>query len=268
MRRELLSAVLFSVALLVLLPYANAISAEGSDSNPLTAHVTGPTILSVLGKGNFTVSASGGPSQLANGTMVGNYTYNATLSGGNTSGSSITPSTGTLTNGTATFALVAPNDTGTYTLTAEVISHPTTGKPAFYNATFTLNVVIPYVLSATISNPNSFTVTGAIIQVALDGSVVGLVNLPSIAANGTYSLAYNYTTTGLSSGWHTFTISIYGIQSLLKFSNDESALSISFYINPPPVNYEDYYLLGITLALLAIFISLLVVGGRRKRKDK
>jgi hypothetical protein len=268
MKRALVPVTLLSVALMVLLPCASALPNISNSSNPLTATVTGPSILNVLGKGKFVVTASGGPSQLPNGTMSGNYTFNATLSGGNTSGYSITPHTGPLVNGTATLSLVAPNNTGTYALTVEVISNPKTGSPAYYNTSTDFIVAVPYVLSTTISNPNSFTVNGAIVQVSLDGSIVGTITLPSIAGNGTYSLIYNYTTAGLPSGWHTFTLSIQGIASLLKFTNDQTTLTVSFYVTPAPVNYEYYYLFGITLALLAIFISLLVVGGRRKRREK
>jgi hypothetical protein len=268
MKRAILPVALLSVALMVLLPYASALAVVNNSSKPLTATVTGPSLMNILGKANFVVTASGGPSQLPNGTMSGNYTYNATISGGNTSGSSVTPHTGELVNGTATLALVAPNNTGTYALTVEVISNPTTGSPAFYNTSVDFTVAIPYVLSATITNPNSFTVSGAIIQVSLDGTIVGTVTLPSIAGNGTYALTYNYTTAGLSSGWHTFSLAIQGIPSILVFTNGQGTLTVSFYVNPPPVNYEMYYLLGITLALLAIFISLLVVGGRRRRSSK
>ena len=234
---------------------------------PIKANVTGPAVVGVGEKIQYTISASGGPAQLANGTFIGNYTYNASIIGANTTGGAVTPSTGTLHNGVYVVNLTAPNNTGTYTLSVKVTStHGANSTNISAGEAFV--VVVPYVVSASIDNHNSYTVRGVEVQVSLDGTQVAVVTLPSIAANGSYSFEYNYTTTGLASGTHTFTLTLEGAYGLVRFSDGSNALSASFYVTPPAPDYTYYYLIGLSLVVLAIFISLFVVGGPRRKRSK
>lgn len=243
--------------------------APASSAHPLKGNITGPTVLPVTGQGTYVLEASGGPAELANGTVKGNYTYNATIIGINTTGGLVSPATGTLTNGTADLTLTGPNNTGNYILNVNVTSKPDTGNSTSIIVSYNFTTVVPYVLSDSLDNHNSFAITGARVIVGFDGSTVATITLPSIAANGTYDFVYNYTTSaGLSSGYHTFTLTISGTSNLLTFSNGQTQLSVTFYVQPPATDYTWYYAIGALLVALAIFISLFVVGGGRRRKKR
>lgn len=233
-----------------------------------TATLTGPSLVAATSKSDYVLSASGGPAVASNGTITGNFTYNATIIGTNTTGGSVSPATGTFTNHSVVLALIAPNNTGSYSLMVEVKSTGTTGNSTYTNATAPFTVVIPYVVSTSIDNPNAYKIQGAIVQVNLDGSTLAEVTLPTIGANGTYAFAYNYTTLGLSSGYHTFTLSLHGTPGLLEFSNGQTTYSVTIYVTPPAPDYTFYIVGGVGLTAAAIFISLLVVGGRARKKSK
>jgi hypothetical protein len=262
--------ILLALALILAFPLSSAARVEThpGSTHPLTGNITGPNLLPVAGKGTYVITASGGPAELSNGTVTGNYTYSTSLIGVNTTGGIATPSTGTLKNGTAQISLSAPNNTGSYTLTVNVSSNPRSGNSTHIVLSYSFTVAAPYVISVSLANHNDFTVTGAEIAVILDGSTITTITLPSIAANGTYAFTYNYTTTGLSPGSHTFTLEIQGTYGLLTFSGGGTQLSVSVYVTPPATDYTLYYATGIALVGLAIFISLFVVGGNRRRRNK
>lgn len=254
--------------LATLLPLAGAASPHPAASYPpVKATLTGPSVLAVSATGSYVLKASGGPAQLLDGSFVGNYTYNASLIGANTTGGSVSPASGSLTNESTTLKVTAPNNTGTYTLSVNVTS-TFRGNSTSTSTGFTFTAVVPYVVSASLVNHNSYTIKGALVQVNLDGTQVAVVTLPSIQANGSYNFVYNYTTTGLSPGDHTFTLTLQGPYGLLQFSQGGNSISSSFYVTPPPVDYTLYYVTGISLVGLAIFISLLIVGGRKRKKSK
>ncbi len=259
---------LLVIAFVGLLAVPSLAAASSVSYPPLKASVSGPTLVAVSATEHYVVNATGGPSSPSGGSGFGNYSYNASIVGGNTSGSSVTPATGSLKNDTTTLTLVAPNNTGTYTLTVEVKSQATTGNASYTNATITFTVVQPYVVSTTIDNPTPYKIRGAVVEVALDGAVVNDITLPTIGGNGSFSFTYNYSTTGLSSGYHTFTLTLKSTPGLLVFSNGQQQYTATFYVSPPAPDYTLYIVTAVSLASVAIFISLLVVGGRARRRSK
>lgn len=273
MRTSFALAVGMAVFLLVSSLALGAAVSPAASYPPLKGTITGPTLLAVGAKATFTLTASGGPAAPTSGTLTGNYTYNASLSGGNTSGGSVTPTSGSLVKELASLTVTAPNNTGSYILTVELKSSPPrTGNSTYTNVTYPFNVVVPYVVTATLVNPTEYAIKGAVIAVSLDGTNVNDITISTIGANGTYNFAYNYTTSGLSSGYHTFTLTIHSTPGLLEFLGPNgqrvSQLTTTFYVTPPAPDYTLYILTGISLTVLAIFISLLVVGGRARRRTK
>lgn len=239
---------------------------------PLSGQVTGPTLLGALQKGTFTVTGRGGPAEALNGTTVGTYNYSTTITATNGTTPStgfVAPPDGVLINLSASFTVEAPNITGTYILTVEITSIGPGGTGnVSTNVTADFDVLEPYFVQATIHNPNGFAVAGAVVVVDLDGSTVGHQVLPSITADGSFDFSFNYTTTGLSSGWHTFTMTLTGTPGLLTFGNGAMSESSSFYVPPPPVNYTFDITVGLLLTVTAILISLMILGGRRPRRKK
>jgi hypothetical protein len=241
-----------------------------SNYPPFSVTINGPHLLGLLEKASFVVTASGGPAELPNGTYVGNYSFRASLAGGNVSSGNVAPPSGVLQNRTVTLSVQAPDSPGVDSLVVEVSSVAPNGTRGNVTGNFTapFTVVVPYTVTALLRNPNNYSVLRLKVDVALDGSYVGTVVVPSIAAGGSYVVSYNYTTLGLPSGWHTFTFSLAGPAGLVVFANGETSYSVSFYVAPPPPNYTNDYLIGIASVAVAIFILTLFFGPRRIRRKK
>ena len=196
---------------------------RAASSNPVTGSVKGPNVLATLGTAHLTINATGGPAFAANGTQVGNLTYYASIAGSDLTGVSLSPSTNAFVLGTPLSPLLTVGSTPeVLTITIELASvyqqqNETT------NLTYTVTVVQPYVLAATIYNPGATTVLAFIVDIELDGTLVGNVSVPSITPHGEYNLSFQYPTLGLSSGTHTFTISLAYERGLVTFSGGATA---------------------------------------------
>lgn len=237
---------------------------------PLNTTITGPSTLPTNGTGNYYAVASGGPAETLEGSYVGNYTFTNEIVGVDTTGSFVTPSSGAFIGRDANFSIGGLVNDGTYTFELNVTSHGAGSKPTNLTQIFTfqITVVVPYLISATVQNMNSYTVSGAVIDVLLDGTFVGATTIPSLAASGTSVITYNYTNTTLSPGYHTFTLEIKGPPGLLEFTNGQSMFSETFYVQGAPPNYTYYWFGGASLAVLAVLISLIIFGPRRPRRKK
>jgi hypothetical protein len=229
---------------------------------PIQGTITGPTIVGRSLQVQYTVNGSGGPAVAANGTMVGNITFNATLSGNNVTTASIAPPTGVLVNGGVILRFTAPNITEAVNITVKLTSSYGTLN-ASQNFSLIVQIVQPYVLSGLlVAGPT--TVTGFNMTVTVDGIPVGQVAVPTIAANGTYRFTYDYVPQGLSAGWHTMAISLAPEHGLVSFKGGLSQISVQFFITSPPPDYALDVAVGIAAFAVAVFIWGSVVGARRR----
>ncbi len=233
----------------------------------LAGHLSGPTTVGVGLKANYVVNATGGPAIAANGTQVGNLTYQASIVGFNTTSASISPSQGVLINDTATLNLVAPNLTETLTLYVDVGSSYN-GDNQSTNLTYVINIIQPIVLSASLTVVGPSSVKAFSITVELDGAAVGVVNVPSLTAGQSYPLTFSYVGAGLSAGWHTFTISLAQEHGDVVFAGGSESYSASFYVPGPAPDNTLWILAGAVALAGAVFIWATRVGGRRRSKAK
>jgi hypothetical protein len=249
------------------LPGASAV-APAAASGSVHGNLTGPTVVGWKSNSAYSLHGTGGPAVLPNGTIVGNLTYYASVSGINTTGVSITPdSSGIVNGGNNTLTLSVNNVSQTLTILVELSSVLNQSNEST-NFTYTVQVVQPYVVATTLVNFGNTTVLTFPVQVRLDGVAIASVSVPTILAHQTYDFSYSYATLGLSSGSHTFTLELLDEHGLVRFANGSTFYSVSFYIPPPPPDYEVWYVFGAVAFLGALLILSARVGARRRRAAK
>lgn len=228
----------------------------------ITGTISGPTVVGRALHAQYTVTGTGGPAFTLTGARVGNITYNATLSGTNVSTASIKPATGNINSGQVVLQLTAPNVTGGMTLRVQLTSSYQRVNMSS-NLTFSIQVVQPYILSG-ILVAGATPVTGFNMTVTVDGTPVGQVTVPAIAANGTYTFTFNYVPQSLAPGWHTIAVSVTPQHGLVTFLGGVQEMSTQFYLTSPPPNYVLDFGVGIAALAAAVFIWGSVVGARRR----
>jgi hypothetical protein len=237
-------------------------------AHPVTGNITGPSLLAVGTNHRYLIQATGGPAVEANGTITGNLTYYASVTGGNLTGVQITPASAAIVKGAPgnpllTVGLVPE------TLTIHVEIDSVLGKAnESINMTYTVQVVQPYVVTAVILNPSNATTEPFSVLVYLDGVQVGNVTVPALLSHDSYNLSFSYPSAGLSSGWHTFSISLASTHGLLRFASGATTYDESFYIPGPSPDYTLWYLVGAVAFIGVLFIFGARVGARRRGTSK
>lgn len=256
---------LAALATPLLAPGAAAASPAATSAPPIAGNVTGPAIVATSSTATFYLNASGGPA-VTNGTFVGTINWTASLAGVNTTGTAVAPENGTITSSTALPVRVVVTTgpvTGTLTLIVKVVSYSSTTNETT-NLTRSFRVVVPYVVQATLVAGPYATVLAFTVAVALDGVPVGTVVVPQLAAGATYAFSFRYAATGLSSGYHTFTLSVADAHGLVTFANGLTVESTTFYVAPAPADNSVWYVAGVVAFFGVLFIYATRVAARRR----
>ena len=273
MNRRRASPLLFTLWLLVVPSlFAGmtvlAAPAGASATASVTGTITGPSVVSTNSINVFHIYGYGGPAVAQNGTVVGNISYYVTPVGPNLSGVRFTPSAGQITSNTSVEGkLIAGNATETVSLEIE-ISSTYKSQNVSTNISTSVTIVTPYVVSATIVNPSNVTVSGFPVYVTLDGSVIGEVNVSGLAAGGSTRVSFSYPTRGLSSGSHTFALSLVQEHGLVTFAGGGTVYSVTVYVTGPAPDYTLWYVAGIVAFFGAIFIFVSRVAARRRGSSR
>lgn len=265
--RRLIALLLIVGALgLLLVPVGPVGSVEGITSTPVNGQIHGPKVMGEGLSANFTVNASGGLEN-PDGSPAGSYLYNATLSGANATSGLVSPPSGVLLNGSASLVVKAPTVAQLLTLTVVVTSNGS-GKSVSTPLSYSIEVVEPYVVNATLQVGAGPSVGPFVVTIFLDGTAVGGVRVPLLTANSTYPLVYDYVTLGLSPGWHTFSISLAQLHGQVTFTGGAQSFSQSFYVPGAPLDLTPWYVVGAVAFVGALFIWATLVGGRRRGRSK
>lgn len=252
-----------AVVPLLAAPEAGASPAYG----PLTGSIAGPVNVALNGNATYTVTVSGGPAVAANGTQLGIYSYNASVSGLNTTKVLFTPATGSIPNGTIQLGLKVGNVSEALTLSVLVTSS-WEHHNATTNLSYSVNVVVPYRFAATLVVGSGATVSPFTLTVLLDGSPVGSVPVGTLASGSRFPFAFNYVNPDLAPGWHTFSVSLTEEHGLVSFAGGSEYVSQSFYVAGPPPNDTVWYVAGLAAFVGVVFIFTTRVAANRRGRPK
>ncbi|MCI4358064.1 MAG: hypothetical protein L3J95_01160 [Thermoplasmata archaeon] len=244
-----------------LAPWAHAASPA------VTGSISGPSDVGESLTANYTVHASGGPAEAPNGTTVGSLVYNATLTGANTTGGSITPASGVLSNGSAKLTLIAPKAAGSLTISVVVTSSYQKVNRS-NNLSYSVHIVQPFRLNATLIPATGVTIGPLSLTVTLDGTPVGRIHVPVVTSGSTYPIAFAFIDLTISPGWHTFAISLAAEHGLLTFPGGAQQYTQSFYVIGPAPDYTIWYVAGTVAFVGALFIWSTRVAARRRGRAK
>jgi hypothetical protein len=239
-------------------------SVAASSPPPVVGNISGPAYVGTASTATYYINGTGGPAIAANGTQVGNLSWHARVTGGNTTGVSLSPNSSTFSGATpGKTQLKVSAVTQSLTITVEILS-TYLGKNASTNLSYTVQVVVPYVVRATMVDESASTVGPFTVTVDLDGRAVGNVTVASISPSKVYNFTFDYATGGLAAGEHTFTISLAQEHGLVAFSGGATEYSQSFYVVGPPPDYALWILLGVIAFFGVLFIFATRVAARRR----
>jgi hypothetical protein len=263
------AAVLLLVLVGAALPALGAVPGAhaGLAYGPLSGSISGPGYLGETQNATYIVSVSGGPAVSANGTQVGIFSYNASVSGKNATGVTLGPTSGSIQNGTLRLGLKASNLSQLLTIFVLVTSSYQ-HKNQSTNLSYAVNVVVPYRISATLVAGSAGTVSPFSLTVTLDGNAVGSIAVGTLTAGAHTPITFSYVNPNLASGWHTFAISLTQQHGLVTFAGGEQSVTMTFYVAGPAPNNSIWIVTGIVAFVGVVFIYATRVGASRRGRAK
>jgi hypothetical protein len=245
------------------LPFASA--ASNVTIPPVTGNVSGPALVATSSNATFYLNLTGGPAVL-DGSFEGKINWTTNVTAANTTGVTVTPDNGSITNATAqpVHLTVA---TGSIVETVTLVVHATStlgtaNKTANFTTTF--RIVLPYTVHATLVAGPEATVLPFNVSVALDGKLVGSVTVPKLKPNATWAFTFHYPAVAISSGYHTFTLTIEDAHGLVTFGDGRTVESTTFYVAAAAPNYSIWYVAG-TVAFFGVLFIYATRGAARRR---
>jgi hypothetical protein len=255
------------LALALVFP-AISLTVEGADAEPVNIALDGPTRVGLAEKQAYKIIITGGPE--GNNTT---YSWTGSLSGQNSAEATMVPATGgPLKNGTFFFNLTTPQNSGDLTVTIEAKANNPAGGNASLSKDFTIDVVNPITLEATVKNIGNATAVNVPVVFFLndDPSDPLLIynTTVTLAPNATTDLKYNWTSYRIGSGHHTILMQVDPNGTFVTFANGNKTMEQDIYYK---VNGSDQYNIYLWVLIIALVILIFLIWRRpnpKKRRKK
>ncbi len=252
-RRRKRSIALVVLSLLLISSTAALVSASSPPSYVVS--LNGDNQYLGLGQtGIFNVSVSSGAGKGVT------YTYTAVVS----NNASVTPSTGQTSNGTFSVSVVAPTTAQDISLWVNVTASTSSGY-SNGSAEYTIHVINPIVLTATIKNTANVVAYDVPIQFWVDGNLVNSTTFTA-PANGEEVVTYNWTNPNISNGEHTLVVKLDPNDKFVQMANGGYTSSSNFYVGDSGLGLLSLLLTIILVILVVVVVLTWMNRGRKKRR--
>ncbi|MEM3851471.1 MAG: CARDB domain-containing protein [Methanomassiliicoccales archaeon] len=222
---------------------------------PVSATLSGPTLVASGSTHTYVLRVSGGPSL----TGKANYSFSAVLHAKNTTGLSITPTSGSSALGVFYINITAGGAAEIVTATFNITSG---SGSSVVNASksFLITVVHAIVITVPVINEGQVGVTYANLSLYINGRYIETETV-NLSAGQKTSVTFQWVAYSYPTGTITATVVINSTGNLL-FENGQVSTSFPIYIKGAPSNAVDDYL--IAAIIVAAVVLVLFVFRRPK----
>ena len=235
---------------------------QAQSDSTLFASIDGPSLVSIGGVNQYTITVVGGPAESTNGT----YSYKVTMSGYAATNATLIPGSGTSKTGVFHLNLTTPKVLGDLTISVNATSANPNGTASNSTIkTVSVKVVNPVVFTVNIKNTGNMTVTNIPVYFYVDDNQIHLANV-TVTALTTKTVSYNWTTNSLASGSHVLRVQIDPNATFVLFDVGGTVQTTTFYYNQGGYGTINA-LLYVSLVVLA-FAVFLVYRRKAPRKKK
>lgn len=220
--------------------------AGASTGGPIVAALGGPQLIGNGTTHEYILNVSGGPAG------EGNYSYTGFVQAKNTTGLSISPTTGTSAGGRFVINITA----GTAAEIVTVLFNITAGsgnQQISANKTFLLTVVKPVIITVPVTNQGSSGVQNANVSLYINNKYIQSQNV-TLAAGQTRNVTFDWLAYNYPAGGNVATVKI-SSSGQLFFGNGQIETSFTLYIPGNSANVIDnYIIIGCIAAGVLLFM--------------
>jgi len=237
-----------------------ALPSNATAYTPVEISLDAPTFAGTLQTVNCTLKITGGPAL----EYETNYTYKAEIVADNTTGSSVSPSTGSALSGEFDFKVTMPGETQTVKIKINATSKGESAADNVYKVReFEVKVVAPIVLTAVVYNTGSVDAENATATFYADGILLG-TEVFSVVAGQSTEVVHNWTWANIAEGEHVVTVYIDDDLGVVEFSDGNNVYSKTIYVGTQgnPVGA----VLTVGVLIMSIMVALMIMAKPQKRK--
>jgi hypothetical protein len=209
------------------------------------------------------VTVEGGPA----GDSAGNFTYTAEITGSNTTGSAIDPSSGTSASGVFVLNVTMPASAPqTIKIRISATSISSVGSvSAAAERNFSMEVVDPVVVRATVFNNGPVDAENVTARFYVDGVLLE-TRIFNVSSNSYEQIEYNWTFLNIRNGKHVITVTVDDPNNIAEFSDGNNVFSKTVYLgkqgNPAGA------VLTIGVIIMSVLVALMYMSKPQSRRKK
>jgi len=209
------------------------------------------------------LTVEGGPA----GDSAGNFSYKAEIVGTNTTGSAVTPSTGTSTTGVFVLNITMPKSAPqTIKININATSKISAGSDSTTaEREFSMKVVDLVVIRATVFNNGPVDAENVTARFFADSELLE-TRIFNVLANSSEQIEYNWTFLNIKNGKHVITVTVDDPNNIVEFSDGNNVFSRTVYVgkqgNPAGA------VLTIGVIVMSVMVALMYMSKPQSRKKK
>lgn len=219
---------------------------------------------SFAGKGETvqcTLTITGGPAEDGIGS---NYSYEADIEADNTTGSFVSPDTGSSATGVFKLNITMP---GEAPQRIKIVINATSkgGSPSvtkYLEQAFEMKVVDPILVTATVYNVGDVDARNVTAKFYADGTYLAS-RVFNVTAGSSATLMYNWTFDNIRSGKHVITVVVDDANELVEFSTGNNVYALTIYVGGESNPLGGVLTIGVILA--SVFVGLMWLQKPQKR---
>ncbi len=233
-----------------------------SAAKKVYVHITGPDVIGVGERNDYTITILGGPAE-----EDGEWNYTAYLIGTNLTGASplfTSPATESSNNNAFVVEVTSPSIEQNIKLFVNGTSTKN-DQTMWKEETYEIKVVEPIIISATIQNAGELDIQNADVKFYVDSKYVGFETIDFLMANSSKDITHKWIVKSLSLGTHIVKITV-DLNGDGVIGEGDVVITQSFYKSGEKADYTWTIYIAIITAIM--FTSLIVVGRKSQFKFK
>lgn len=249
-------------ALVMILSGASLLGIPGTASayTPVEVSLDLPSFAGTLEVVPCTLKVTGGPAAI----VGANYTYKAEIIADNTTGSLVSPATGSAASGVFNFNITMPGEAQTIKVKVNATSKSLDSTDFVYKVReYEIRVVSPIVITATVYNTGVVDAEDVKATFYADGILLGDMVF-AVPAGGSTVVMYNWTWSNIAEGEHVVTVVLDEDDGLVEFSDGNNVYSKTVYVGSQgnPIGG----VLTVAVIIMAVLVALMFMAKPAKRK--
>lgn len=238
-----------------------AVAGNAAAYSPVEISMEVPSFAATGQKIPATLRVTGGPAE----ETGQNYTFKAEIVAKNTTGSSVSPATGSSASGVWRLNITMPGEAQTIKVRINATSKGVlTADSVSRVKEFEIKVVQPILIKVTVYNTGAVDAEDVSAKFYADGILLGTERF-DVAAGSSTEVMHNWTWSNLADGKHTVTVVLDEGNHLVEFSDGNNVLTQTVYVGEQGNPIGGALTVGVIIMSVLVALTMMAKPAKRRK---